>query len=104
MTVKKLIIGSLAFVPVLGFADGIPAVNTLVNNISSFILKPLVFLMFALATLVFIWGAQGFVGAADDAEARSKGASRMIWGLVGMVIMIGAVALVTIIGNTVKVL
>jgi len=80
------------------------AVNTLVNNISTFILKPLIFLMFGLATLVFIWGVQGFVGSADDAEARSKGAQQMIWGIVGMVIMISAVALVTIIGNTAKTL
>ncbi|MBU6390578.1 hypothetical protein KGQ31_03465, partial [Patescibacteria group bacterium] len=60
-----------------------PAVNTLVNNISAFILKPLVFLMFAVATLVFVWGVQTFVGAADDAEARSNGARQMLWGILG---------------------
>ena len=75
-------------------------VNTLVNNISAFILKPLMFLMFALASVVFIWGVRGFVGAADNAEARGKGTQQMIWGILGMVIMIGALALVTIIGNT----
>jgi hypothetical protein len=56
--------------------------------------------MFAVATLVFVWGVQAFVGAADDAEARSKGAQHMIWGILGMAIMIGAVTLVNIIGNT----
>jgi len=98
--VKKLIFASLAFIPALGFADGMTAVNTLVNKISDFILKPLIFLMFAVATLVFIWGVQTFVGSADDAEARGKGAQQMIWGVVGMVVMIAAVALVTIIKNT----
>ena len=56
--------------------------------------------MFAVATLVFIWGVKNFVGSADDAEARSKGAQQMIWGIVGMVIMIAAVALKNIIVNT----
>lgn len=76
------------------------AVNTLVNNISAYVLKPLIFLMFAVATLVFVWGVQTFIGAADDPEARGKGARQMIWGILGMAIMVAAVALVTIIGNT----
>ena len=75
-------------------------VNAFVNKISTFILKPLILLMFAVATLVFIWGVKNFVGSADDAEARSKGAQQMIWGIVGMVIMIAAVALKNIIVNT----
>lgn len=75
-------------------------VKLLVNNISAHILKPLIFLMFAVATLVFIWGVQTFIGAADDPEARAKGAQQMIWGILGLVIMIGAAVLVTIIKNT----
>ena len=101
---KKIIFSLLSFAPALGYAQGLPAVNTLVQNIERVILMPLVYLMFAVATLVFIWGAKDFVGAADDAEARSKGAQQMIWGIVGMVIMIAAGALVTIIGNTAKTL
>jgi hypothetical protein len=77
------------------------AVNLLVNNISAFILKPLIFLMFALSSIVFVWGAKDFVGGADNEEARAAGARSMIWGIVGMVIMVGAVALKTIIENTV---
>ncbi|MES2087471.1 MAG: hypothetical protein V4467_00605 [Patescibacteria group bacterium] len=80
------------------------AVNELVNKISDFILKPLILLMFALATLVFIWGVQNFVGAADDAEARSTGTRQMIWGVVGMVVMISAYALKEIILGTVNIL
>ncbi|MBI2475970.1 MAG: hypothetical protein HYV67_01895 [Candidatus Taylorbacteria bacterium] len=97
---KKLIFAAFSFLPAFGFAEGITEVNKLVNNISTFILKPLMFLMFALATLVFIWGVQGFVTSADDPEARGKGARQMIWGIVGMTVMIAAAALVTIIKNT----
>lgn len=85
-------------------AASIVAVNELVNNITKFILTPLVYGMFGIATIVFMWGVQGFIGAADDAEARGKGARQMIWGIVGMVVMIAAIAIKNIIEGTVKVL
>ena len=65
---------------------------------------PLVYAMFGIATLVFIWGVRGFIGSADDAEARGKGAQQMLWGILGMVVMIGAVVLKDIIEGTVKIL
>ena len=107
-SVKKIVQGVVMALFWLGlsyraFADtkGITEVNKLVNNISDFILKPLIFLMFAIATFVFIWGAKDFVGAADNAEARAKGAQQMIWGIIGMVIMVSAIAIKTIVENTV---
>jgi len=79
-------------------------VNTLVNNITKFILTPLVYGMFAIAALVFVWGVKDFVGSADNAEARGKGAQQMIWGILGMVIMISAIVIKDIIEGTVKIL
>lgn len=76
------------------------AVNTLVNNISSFILKPLIFGMFGLATVVFLWGVQNFISAADNPEKRGEGTQQMLWGIVGMVIMLAALVLKDIIYNT----
>ncbi len=85
-------------------ATSIVAVNTLVNNITKFILMPLVYGMFGVATIVFVWGVYNFIGKADDAEARGKGAQQMIWGILGMTIMIAAIALKNIIEGTVKIL
>lgn len=79
-------------------------VNDLVNNVIQYILTPLIYGMFGIATLVFIWGVQNFISKADDAEARGKGAQQMIWGIIGMVIMISAIALKNIIEGTVTVL
>lgn len=85
-------------------AATIAAVNDLVNNISEFILMPLIYGMFAVATIVFVWGVKNFIGSADDAEARGKGAQQMLWGVIGMALMLGAVALKNIIQGTVTVL
>lgn len=101
---KKFITAFLIISPNIGFAAAIEPVKNLVNNITKFILTPLVYAMFGIATLVFVWGVYNFIGKADDAEARGKGAQQMIWGILGMVIMIGAIALKNIIEGTVKVL
>ena len=100
---KKFTITIISFFPLSGFAATIEPVKTLVNNITKFILMPLVYGMFGIATLVFMWGVFNFVGSADDAEARGKGAQQMLWGILGMVVMLGAVALKNIIEGTVKV-
>ena len=60
--------------------------------------------MFGIAALVFMWGVRGFIGSADDAEARGKGAQQMIWGILGMVVMIAAVAIKNLIVGTVNIL
>ncbi len=85
-------------------AAAIAAVNTLVNNVIKFILTPLIYGMFGIAALAFVWGVNNFVGASDNAEARSKGASQMFWGVLGMAIMIAAVALKNLIQGTVSIL
>jgi 7-cyano-7-deazaguanine synthase len=38
---------------------------------------------------------------ADDSEARAKGSQQMIWGIIGMVIMVSAIVIKEIIANTV---
>lgn len=85
-------------------AATIAAVNDFVNNVIKFILTPLIYGMFGIAALVFVWGINNFVSKADDAEARSRGASQMLWGVLGMAIMIAAVALKNLIQGTVSIL
>ena len=79
-------------------------VSNLINNISKHILGPLIFMMFGAATVVFLWGVQNFILGASNPEKRAEGAKQMLWGILGMVIMIGAVALKNIIEGTVKIL
>lgn len=80
------------------------SVSTLINNISKHILGPLIFMMFGAATVVFLWGVQNFITGASNPEKRSAGAQQMLWGILGMVIMIAAMALKDIIAGTVKIL
>jgi len=78
-----------------------PNVDTLIERVGSQILGPIATLLFSLATLYFLWGAANFIMNADDEQARTEGKNSMIWGVVGMFIMVAAFTIVKIIGKTV---
>ncbi|OGZ05243.1 MAG: hypothetical protein A2845_02930 [Candidatus Lloydbacteria bacterium RIFCSPHIGHO2_01_FULL_49_22] len=70
-------------------APPIPAsVLTFVGNISTYILNPIIALLFALATVYFIYGVVAYIWNPDNAEMRDKGRLGMIWGIIGMFIMV----------------
>lgn len=74
----------------------------LLNAISKNIINPIIFALFAVAFVVFLWGLVQFLGSLDNEEARSTGVKHMIWGIIGMVIMISANGIIAVINNTVK--
>ncbi len=67
------------------------------------ILTPLMILLTLAATLYFTWGVVQFIINAGDEEKRLAGQRHMIWGIIGLVIMFGANAIIALIKNTVGV-
>jgi len=63
------------------------------------ILGALIPFLIALGVLYFVWGVISFV-IADDEEAKSTGRMRMIWGIIGLVVIVGMWGLVRIVTNT----
>ncbi len=82
------------------FADESP-VATFVGKLDRYIFNPLIILMFAAALVYFLYGVFEFLMNSTSAEGREKGQSHMLWGLLGMVIMFGAFAILNLIGNTI---
>ena len=77
----------------------------LVNNITVYILNPVIALMFAAGLLVFVWGLVEFliglnVGDGDHTK-QEDGKRHMLWGLVGMFIMFAASTILVFIANNV---
>jgi hypothetical protein len=64
--------------------------GTLIGNIKTKIIEPIISLLFVLATIVFIWGVAEMIRGADSEEARTTGKQHIIYGLVGLFIMISA--------------
>lgn len=71
-----------------------------VDKINDLILFPLIALLMGVALLVFIWGAFQFVLKADSEEARSTGKRHMIYGILGLLVMVSAYAILRIVAAT----
>lgn len=75
-------------------------VNSILNNITSLILNPLITLLFAIALLIFFWGIVQFINSETADGKREEGKKKIIYGLVGMFIMFSAYGIIRFILNT----
>ena len=69
-------------------------------RVSQQILNPLIGLLFAVAFVYFIWGVMNFVKNSDNETERETGKQHMIWGIVGMFIMIAVYGITSLIIGT----
>jgi hypothetical protein len=65
-----------------------PSVKAFVGKISTEILNPLIALMFAVALMYFFYGIAVYIWNPDNEDAREKGRVGMLWGIVGMFVMV----------------
>lgn len=72
----------------------------ILNNIISYILNPIIYLLVGLAVIYFLYGVLNFVRNAEDPAKRSEGASHIFWGIIGIAIMFSVFAFVHVIQNT----
>jgi len=88
----------------IAYADtSLPAeLTSRIDLIKTEILNPLIFLLFALATVYFLYGVYEFVSEAGSESARTTGQRHMISGIVGLVIMIGVYGIMTVICSAVQ--
>ncbi len=76
------------------------SVTTLMNSISRVIINPLIGLIFAAAVVFFIYGLVRYLISPDNEEIRKTSKSNMVWGLVGILIMVSVYAIINMIINT----
>ncbi len=84
-------------------AQANPALYSIVNNIVSVIISPLVTALFFFTLLVFVWGMFGLIAHGDDPKGRETGTQHILWGVVGMAIMVSVYGIIRLIGNTIGV-
>ena len=108
MTRRAIIIAGLTaalLLPVAAFAQaglggGDTPLDTAITRLLSWISR-LTVLILAAAVLVFVWGVLKFITAAGDDEKRKSGRSFMIWGIIGIFVMVSVWALVRLLTETV---
>lgn len=62
-------------------------------------LNAVVPVLIALAVVYFVWGVVSYV-ISDDEEAKKKGRDRIIFGIIGLAVIIGMWGLVNLLANT----
>ncbi len=75
----------------------------IVEKVKTVIIYPLITLLFIIAMLVFLWGIFQYVRNGADEAARSEGRRHMIFGIIGFVVMLSAVAILSIARGTIGV-
>lgn len=69
-------------------------------KINEAILFPLITLMMAIALLLFLYGAFEYVRGADNNSARETGKRHLLWGTIGMLVMLSAMAILYVAAGT----
>jgi len=81
----------------IAYADG---VDTFINNVNTLIVNPLIKLLFVLALVYFLYGVFEFIANQENEEKKTTGKQHMIWGLIGLTIMLGVWTILNIVLNT----
>jgi len=92
----------LSLVPYVQAQVDATAFGNVVNPIITNIVDPVIELMAAVGILVFVFGVVEMIINANDPDARGKGQQHMLYGFIGMVIMLSAWGIIYIISNTIK--
>ncbi|MFA5942287.1 MAG: hypothetical protein WC798_01290 [Candidatus Paceibacterota bacterium] len=95
-TLSALALPLVAFAQINDVADVGSFIIDTINNI-------IVPVLFAIAFIVFLWGAfQAFILGAQDSAVKDKGKNLMLWGLIGFFVMVSVWGLVNILTGTIN--
>ena len=71
-------------------------IKNLVGKINEEIIAPIILLLFVVALAIFFWGIADYIRGSGNEEVRKIGRDHMIWGIVGIFIMVSSWAIIGI--------
>ncbi len=83
------------FVPIAYAATSIP----IIGKINQFIINPLISLLIAVAIVMFAYGV--WESMSPDIEKKTDGKNHMVWGVVGLFIMVSAIGILNVVCSTI---
>ena len=90
-------------VPLTALAQALNNASDLGSRVINIINGVLVPVLFAVAFIVFLWGAfKTFILGATSDEVKEEGKSLMLWGLIGFFVMVSIWGLVNILTGTIQ--
>jgi hypothetical protein len=82
-------------------SEGVTAAKRILGRIEDVIFFPVITLIMSVALLMFLYGIYEYVLHGDDDTARSTGKTHMLWGIIGLLVMISAWGILKIAAGTV---
>ncbi len=77
-----------------------PKIAQLIDFFTCLLSRSVVPLLITSAIVIFIWGVVQFIGNADNEEKQQKGRQFMMWGILGLFVIVSVWGLVRILTNT----
>jgi hypothetical protein len=74
--------------------------DTFLRRLLDTIVNPLIALLFALAVVYFLWGVFKYIKGEDNGGDREEGTRHIMWGIIGLFIMVSAYGIVQIVART----
>lgn len=79
------------------------SLNEFIGKVDEQIINPLIGFLFALAIGYFLYGVFEFFSNQTNEEKKTAGKSHMLWGIIGITIMLGVWTILSIILNTMEI-
>ncbi len=79
---------------------GLAEASNFVARVNEVILYPLIALLFALALFIFIYGCFEYIRHSADSSAHETGRMHILYGIIGMFVMLVAFSILSIAANT----
>lgn len=76
------------------------AATNLIDRFVTYIINPALMLIFAAGFLVFMYGLVQFMLNLNNQTERQNGARHMLWGIVGILIMVAVRSIIVLLDNT----
>lgn len=86
--------------PLVAYAASPDTFDAFMLRVSQNILNPLIGFVFALAMAYFLYGMYDFIRNNENDTDREDGKRHMIWGIVGMFIMVAVYGIIGVITGT----
>ncbi|MBI5645033.1 hypothetical protein HY970_02935 [Candidatus Kaiserbacteria bacterium] len=76
------------------------AASQVVGRLVDLVLNPIILVLFAAGFFLFMWGLVQFLWGLRSGEVGDSGKQHMLWGIVGMLIMVSVYGILRIINDT----
>jgi len=94
----------LLSVPVVSFAtaqqQAAQEAAAFVEIVNRVIIFPIIALLSSIAFFIFLWGCAQYIMNANNDQGRQQGVKHITYGIIGLIVMISAFAILTIIATT----